>query len=119
MKKTVAVLLTLAFCAGFIACRSQLIITEDVLVGTWVTPVESQNLNRYTEYTFKEDGSGNYRIYQDGEASERIDFSYKLKDAELTLTTGGSDTVYNTVYDGSALIISRDNESVKLTKQGK
>ncbi|MBE6678231.1 MAG: hypothetical protein E7597_05500 [Ruminococcaceae bacterium] len=119
MKRIAAGLLALAFCLGFIACNSRLIITKDVLTGTWVTPVESQNLNRYNEYTFNEDGTGSYRIYQDGEASERLDFSYKLEDDVLTFSKDGEDTVYNTEYDGTTLKLMRNEEEISLTKENK
>ncbi len=119
MKKCVAALLALAFCVGFIACNSKLIITKDELTGVWVTPVESQNLNRYNEYTFNGDGTGSYRIYQDGEATERQNFSYKLEDDVLTLTKSGEETVYNTEYDGTTLKLMRSEEEISLTKEKK
>lgn len=119
MKRFIATLLAIAFCLGFWACNSKLIITEKTIVGVWLTPVESQNLNRYTEYTFNEDGSGSYRIYQDGEASERQDFSYKLEDGVLTLTSKGEDTTINTEYDGKTLTLKRNDESLSLTREKK
>ena len=116
MKKIIAALLAIAFCMGFWACNSKLIITEETIVGAWVTPVESQNLNRYSEYTFDENGNGNYRIFQDGEASERQDFRYKLEDGILTLTINGEDITISTEYDGKTLTLTRNDESTSLTK---
>ncbi len=116
-KKVFAAFLALAFCLGFWACNGHLIITQETIEGTWITDVESQNLNRYTEYVFGKDGTGSYRIFQDGEASERIYFSYKLTDAVLTLSTDGVDTDYETVYDGTTLTLSRSSESVSLKRQ--
>ena len=117
MRKIFAFLLAVAFCFGFIACNAKTVITEESIVGVWVTPVEAQNLNRYTEYRFEGNGKGSYRIYQDGEGSERVEFGYKLTDTVLTLTTDGKSVEYNTEYDGEELVISRNSESVSLSRR--
>lgn len=117
MKKFTAALLVLAFCIGFMACNSELIITEDTIKGVWVTEAESQNLYRYQEYSFDGKGNGSYRIFQNGEASERIKFTYKLEDAVLTLMANDNSTVYNTTFDGTKLLLKRNAEEISLTKQ--
>lgn len=119
MRKITALFLALAFCAGFWACNGETVITEDSLEGTWVTAAEPQNLNRYTEYRFDGDGKGSYRIYQDGEGSDRIDFTYSLKDRVLSLVVDGDTTEYETVYNGEALVLTHNKETISLTKENK
>lgn len=119
MKKFTAFLLALAFCFGFLACNGQTIITEDSIVDVWVTAVEPQNLNRYIEYCFEEGGKGSYRIYQDGEGSERIAFTYSLEDELLRLKQDGVVSEYETEYDGETLTLTHGKASVSLTREGK
>ena len=121
VKRLALCALALALAVGFCACVAP-VVTEEELHGVWRT--EDDGTGSYREYTFAEDGTCSYVVYQAGESYEGKEFKYTLDGSLLTFVDNeGVSTAFTTVFDGKVLILSEDSETDavvehKLTKVG-